>query len=233
MKKNTIFILFLLSFLIMFSQNGEKNFIDQNYIEITGNAKTEIVPDEIYLNITINETDSKNESVESLEQKMISKFKELQIDIENDFFVLGFNGAFSKYFLKKNDVIKSKNYQLIAHNGLMVSKIFTELDKLNISSFNIEKVSHSQIEKLLKDTKIKALKDAKEKAKQYALAIDQTIGKALHIQELSNYNNPVTYANSISNLNSEYQSLNQSKKTYLHFDKIKLSAKVAAKFELK
>lgn len=40
-----------------YGSNGGKNFIDQNYVEVTGTAELEIVPDEIYLRIVISEKD--------------------------------------------------------------------------------------------------------------------------------------------------------------------------------
>ena len=38
-----LFTILLLS-TITFSQNGQKNFIDQPYIEVTGQVETEIIP---------------------------------------------------------------------------------------------------------------------------------------------------------------------------------------------
>lgn len=55
-------VLYVLCCLILWgwggmAQTGEKNFIDQNYVEVTGTAELEIVPDEIYLRIVISEKD--------------------------------------------------------------------------------------------------------------------------------------------------------------------------------
>ena len=66
--------LFMLSFLITsfsFSQIGGKNFIDQPYIEVTGTIETEISPNEIYLNIVLNENNNKGKlSIEDQENQM-------------------------------------------------------------------------------------------------------------------------------------------------------------------
>ncbi len=57
-----------------FSQNGENNFIDQNYIEVTGRAEMEIVPDLIYLNIVLSDKDNKNkQSPEEIDRSMTGK----------------------------------------------------------------------------------------------------------------------------------------------------------------
>lgn len=50
-----------------------KSFIDQPYIEVSGNADTLVTPNQIFIKIVISERDSKNRvSVEELENKMIS-----------------------------------------------------------------------------------------------------------------------------------------------------------------
>ena len=59
--KNITALLSLLSITaITFGQNGQKNFIDQPYIEVSGFAETEIIPDEIYLRIELSENDKGN-----------------------------------------------------------------------------------------------------------------------------------------------------------------------------
>ncbi len=40
--------------------NAQKNFIDQPFIEVKGHGELEIVPNEIYLNIFINERNTKS-----------------------------------------------------------------------------------------------------------------------------------------------------------------------------
>ena len=85
----------------LFGQNG-KNFIDQNYIEVTGTTKIEITPNEIFLSIIINENDKKGKiSVEKQENIMIEKFKQIGIDLKNDFKVKDFSSNYKFYFLKK------------------------------------------------------------------------------------------------------------------------------------
>lgn len=77
---NKVILLFLFVPVIGFSQI-EKNFIDQNYIEVTGRAEKEIVPDLIYLNIRINERDSKTKApIAQTEKAMLAKLTEIGID---------------------------------------------------------------------------------------------------------------------------------------------------------
>lgn len=89
--------LFVLSSTFSFSQSGQKNFIDQPYIEVTGTAETKIIPNEIYLRITLDENDKKGRiSVEKQENKMLSKLRALSIDLKKNLSVLDFDGYYKK-----------------------------------------------------------------------------------------------------------------------------------------
>lgn len=233
--------LFMLSFLITsfsFSQIGGKNFIDQPYIEVTGTIETEVSPNEIYLNIVLNENNNKGKlSIEDQENQMISILKTLEIDLDKNFSILDFNGYYKRKFLADNDVTKIKNYELIINNGETLGKVFQALDQINISNISIAKVSHSDIEKIRKETKLKALKIAKEKATNYAEALNQTLGKAIFIQETHNSQTSNLYNNSFGMLNEIVvtgygASEKQEKIQDLNFKTITITATVMAKFIL-
>ena len=53
MKIVCIVLSLLLGSFVTMAQSGEKNFIDQNYIEVSGTAEMEIVPDQIYLKLSL------------------------------------------------------------------------------------------------------------------------------------------------------------------------------------
>lgn len=236
--KKLILVLFLIQFTFVFSQNGTKNFIDQNYIEVTGSSKIEITPNEIYLSIIINENDKKGKiSVEKQENIMIDRFKKIGINIKNDFKVKDYSSNYKFYFLKKTDILKSKKYQLVVHNGKELGKVYQTLEDIGISNITIEKINHSEIEKFRRSAKIKALKVAKEKATDYALAINQTLGKALYVQETNNYNSNYRNQNNMlnevvivgyGNPKNKMEGINN-----IEFEKIKIHASVLTRFELK
>ena len=68
----------------LFNVNSQtKNFIDQPYLETTATADTLVQPDIIFLDILIQEKDSKNKiSVEELETKMAKTLEALNIDFQ-------------------------------------------------------------------------------------------------------------------------------------------------------
>jgi len=222
-------LVFLLFTTITFSQSGQKNFIDQPYIEVTGQVEIEIIPNEIFLRIVLNENDKKGRvSIEKQENKMLATLRQCDIDIEKQLSVEDFNGIYKRKFLGENRVNKIKHYQLIIYDGKTLAKVYQELDAIDVSNISIIKVGHSEIETYKRETKIKALKVAKQKAKDYANAINQSIGKALFIQESSNiYRVSNMLANNVSKSYDSRESLAD-----LDIKKIKIIENVLAKFIL-
>lgn len=80
-------------FVQSFSQN--KNFIDQPFLETEVEIDSLIIPDRIYITITLNEADNKNKkSTEELENSMALVFKNLKIDTETDLSLIDFTSDF-------------------------------------------------------------------------------------------------------------------------------------------
>jgi uncharacterized protein YggE len=231
MKISTyIFLTFLLISTSSFTQSGQKNFIDQPYIEVNGQAETEIIPNEIYIRIVLNENDKKGRiSIEKQENQMIAKLKLCDIDIDKQLSVEDFDGFYKRKFLADNQLTKIKRYQLLVYDGKTLGKVYQELDEIDISNISIIKVGHSEIESLKRDTKLKALKTAKQKAEDYANAINQNIGKALFIQESSNLShtsNVLSYGINSKRYASE-EAIND-----LDFKKIIITENVLTRFSL-
>ena len=83
----TLLIVAFLSFTsVGFAQTGEKNFIDQNYIEVTGKAELEIVPDMIFVKIQLSDKDNKDKlPLPEIEKKMMATLSDLGVNMEKDF----------------------------------------------------------------------------------------------------------------------------------------------------
>jgi len=185
MKTYFFLLLFSLSAVSCYSQQFGKNYIDENYIEVTGKAEMEVTPDEIYLKIIISEKDNKGkQTLEELEKLMIDKLKVLNVDIEEKLTVHDISSNFKNYWIGKTDIFTTKEYQVLVDDAVTAGKIFRELESVNISNITVDRLSHSEIEKFRQEVKVEAVKAAKVKAESLAGAIDQTIGKALLIQEI-------------------------------------------------
>jgi len=99
--QNTLLILLMLLGVTMHSQNGTKNFIDQPYIEVFGQFETEVIPNEIYLNIILNENDKKGKiNIEKQENQLIVALKKLNINTDKNLFIKDFDDSYKKKFLE-------------------------------------------------------------------------------------------------------------------------------------
>lgn len=238
MKKLIIGLLLSVSISVA-AQTGEKNFIDQHYIEVTGKSEMEIVPDLIYLNIILSDKDNKNkQSLDEIDKSMMNKLKEIGIDVSKDLFVKDFSSNFKNYWISKSDIILTKEYQLIVHDAKTLQKVYFEMQKLGISNINVYKLDHSKIEQFRKEVKVNAIKAAKEKAESLSSAINQSVGKAIYIQELDNVNiiNPfASMVGGAANVRLRSASNDDSLNSFpeVEFEKIYLQSAILVRFELK
>ncbi|HET9569954.1 MAG TPA: SIMPL domain-containing protein [Bacteroidales bacterium] len=233
---NKILIACLLLFstaMVSNAQTGEKNFIDKPYIEVTGKAEMQVTPDRIYMSIGINEKDSKGKIVlAQTEKEMIAKLKALGIDTKKDLSIKDMSSNFKKYWVRGSDILTSKEYQLLVTSAQMAGTVMQELEKIGISNVVIEQVDHSQMEQFRKEVKIKAIKAARDKATDMAMAIGQTAGKAIYIQEVDfgnmQYGMPVRRTMNVMFKSEE----DTATAPDIEFEKIKIEYQVNAKFEL-
>ncbi len=176
--------LLFISSLSSFGQN--KNFIDQPYLETTARVDTLVIPDRIYLSILITEEDTKGKtSVEKLENKMADKLKSLGIDIEEQLTLADLGSNFKKYFLRKVDVQKDKEYSLLVYDALTAGKVIMGLETIGVSNINLTKTEYSKLEKLKIDLRQRAVGAAKTQAEAMVIPLDQKLGHALFISDLN------------------------------------------------
>jgi hypothetical protein len=233
MKKALSFLILLTSSLIINAQTSEKNFIDQNYIQVTGKAEMEITPDIIFIKILISEKDSKTKGpISDTEQKLINKLTDLGIDVSKDLAIKDLVSNFQVYFLVKSDIVLSKEYQLKVYDAKTVGKVFVELEKIGISNVSIDKLENSKIDQYKREVKINAIKAAKEKAQALVSAIDQTIGRAIFIKE----NDVIQTQYKTSNMMVRGSSTiygSRASNIDIDFEKIPIEYSVEVRFELK
>ncbi|WP_044107236.1 SIMPL domain-containing protein [Anaerophaga thermohalophila] len=235
-----LFLIILAAFsLTSFSQIGQKNFIDQNYIEVSGKAEMEIIPNEIYLKIIIDEKDLKNKSsLDETEKLMIKKLKDIDIDVSKNLAIKDMVSNFRNYWIIGSTINAKKEYQLMVNNATTAGRVFQELEKIGISNISIEKIDHSDIQKFKNEVKINAIKAAKEKAGSLSDAIGQKIGKAIFIQEFNPFMHDTFQGKSAGMSNIVVRAYGHSGKSAaqpepeIEFEKIKLEYSILARFEL-
>jgi len=202
---------------------------EKPYIEITGTAEQEIVPDEIYIEIVITEKYENKEKVtiEMQEEILKASLKEIGIDLKN-LYLSDANADYVKVKWKSKDVMTKKEYTLKVTNATTVGQVFQQLDKIDITDANIDKVNHSQIDSLRREVRIKAIKSAKSKAEYLLAAIGQHTGKVLIVREVAkNYSNTPLIANTQATM-QHYDSTPKS--DGIQFRKIKIESSIYVKF---
>lgn len=238
MKKLISTLILTITILTGYGQETGKNFIDQNYIEVTGHADKEVVPDKIYLKFFINEKDFKNQTLSEVENKMIQKLKEIGIDVDKKLAIKDFVSNFQNYWILKSDIRLIKEYELLVNDAKTAGTVFLEFEKIGISSISIDRLENSEIDKYELEVKVEAMKSAQEKAKAIATSINQDIGRAIFIQENPNF---VRVDNALQGRVAGIQirgvsSLKQSSSVggaNIEFEKLKLEYNIIARFELK
>lgn len=161
-------------------------------IQVMGRAEREVMPDEFYLSIIINEKDSKGKiSVEKQQNDMIDALKRLNIDTEKQ---LKLSNLASEFFKKKNSVAVAK-YQLKLTSTQQLTAVQQALDKLGISNVSIQKVSVSNIKALTDELRIEAVKNARQTATALAEAVGQKLGMCFYIWDSNNDLTPRLYNN--------------------------------------
>lgn len=238
MRNLTFTLCFTLITLISYAQSGDKNFIDQNYIEVKGFAEKNITPNQIYLKILINEKDIKGKTLPEIEKSMVNKLEEIGIDIEKDFSIKDFVSNFEHYWILKTDILLIKEYQLIVHDAKSAGKVFLELEKLGISNITIDKLEHSEIEKFKDEIRIEAIKSAKQKASDLTTAIGQETGRALYIYEDSSYDIVSSLQGQLAGVMIRGKSSlgiygSKAPEPNIEFEKIRLEYNMTVRFELK
>ena len=230
--KNLLSIIALCIVSFVFSQT--KNFIDQPYLETSAEADTLVIPDRIYLKITISENDTKNKkSVEELENSMVQKLKNLGIDTNKQLLMNNLASNYKKYVLKTSDVMKTKSYDLLVFDGLTAGKVIQELENEDISNIQLLKTQHAHEEKILADLKKRAIIKAKKNANNIANAIGQKVGNAIFISDSKiNLNlNSNAFLNTSFGYNAPKQK-EEFEPADLNFRKIGFSASLSATFKL-
>jgi len=241
MKKIPLLLIYSFSFLLnleSYSQDGSKNFIDQNYIEVNGVAELELSPNEIYINAILSEKDVKGkENIDELEARMFVQLQSLGIDIEKQVVLRDLASNFQFYFLVGADVSAIKSYQILVHDSTLAGKVLRNLSNAGLTTLSIDRVSHSELEKKALNVKEKAIKNAKIKAQLLASALEQNVGRAIYIKELDDvdFNNMLEGKAAgvqirIRGASSIYG--NRTETPSIEFENIRLKSSITVRFSL-
>lgn len=209
-------------------------------IAVTGTAEMEIVPDEIYVSITLQEYKENGNKVvmETLEKLFREVVNTMKIDAKN----LTIEGSygFRNYIPKKHkqkEFFLSKTYQLKMSELSKYNELIDRLEDEGISNVYISRTHHSKMEELKKQLKINAIKAAKEKAGYLLTAINEQLGETLEVNEQVNNEYFPMYNNMRANVNMKvmgsYDSNGSSEEPAIEMKTIKITCQISVVFAIK
>jgi uncharacterized protein YggE len=206
MKKTiaTLFIICLYQAIIA-QQNQPANPFPKT-ISVSGSAEMEIVPDEIFVNITLSEYQKKGETkkdLETIKEQFLETCRSAGVpdSLVTIVFYSGYNNN-SYYFIRKRktpDLFGSITYQVKFKSSKLMDDLVEKLDDNATKDFQIVSTNHSRITEFRRQLKIKAVQAAKEKGIYLTEAIGEKLGEAVTISEPSEWQPFYMNQNAISN----------------------------------
>lgn len=230
-----IVILVLSLVLSLKSQAQSNRFLNQPHIEINTKADTLISPDKIYLTITLSEKEKKKSSLEELEKSMIKKLSEIGIDVQKQLSVSDLASDYFQAFLRKQDIKQLKVYELIVFEANTAGIVLSELKAIGISNIGLLKTEVTNINEIKGSLKSTAIKAAKIQAKSMAESVDQSIGKAIMITDLSSNNTHHMLRGKTAGIRIRGAAIDGEafeSEANIEFEKIKLESAVKVIFQL-
>jgi len=171
-------------------------------------------------------------NMEAKERKMLDDLKAIGIP-SSDLVIKDLASNFRARVFSDDNIVISKVYLLLVHDGKTANKVISDMEELEISNIRIDHLDHTRISDFRKEAGMKAMVAAKAKAESMATSIGQSIGRALHIEELINESPGSLYDNSHFAFKDEVSTSPNFFVTDLDFDEIRVEYTVQAKFELK
>ena len=198
-------------------------------VSVNGSSIIRTTPDEIYLSITLDESDTKGRlSIEEQHRKMFSALKKAGVDAEKQLFVQDMS---SSYF-RRSRSLSATQYELKLTSADAVRKVFDALDEAGITNVNVTRTSHSNLEGLRSEARRKAMLDAQQRARELAEAVGQSIGACYEIADYTTSVQPVYRKNMLMTTARAMDAAVAEAEPDVQFEQIEISYSVSAKFYL-
>jgi uncharacterized protein len=233
----TTFLLFVFFFAtnFMFGQTTELSV--KKYITVTGSAEMSIEPDELELSITLY---SQRQDLDKKETDFYAILK--KHDISQNQLTFNQSDSWWDWWYYRNSSEISKTFKLKVDAKTNLLNLVKDLNKNWVHSISITSSTNKNIQTYRKEVKKEAIRAAKEKATYLLDAVEEKIGSAITVEEISDNNNSnynSWYANnllsnSISNSNISVNSYdNNGSDKIENVSKIKLRYEVKVIFEIR
>jgi uncharacterized protein YggE len=228
-----------LAFVALFSVSAMAQQVDlRKKITVSGSAELEVMPDIIYISISLKEYLKDNNSkkkveITTLENQLYAAVQAAGI-AKGDLTISDLSSYTATAEKKKNpDYLAAKQYRLKVSDLKKWNAIVEAVDPKGIAYTNVESYDYSKIESAKKDLKIKALQAAKAKATYLVEALGDHLGSAIDIQEINNEQFPQPIYRGAATYMRTAVMANDAPAPEIDFKKIKLSYTMNTVFEIK
>ncbi|MFN7313608.1 MAG: SIMPL domain-containing protein [Bacteroidota bacterium] len=213
---------------ILAQQNNQRTPI----IEVTGSAELDIIPDEIYVSVTLREymQEKKKQPIDAIEKEFKQVIERLKIDPKQ----VALEGVYGSYDYdyktnKRGEFLNAKTYIIKFGDLGKYNQLVMALDKKGIENVYIQRTGHSKMEEYRRQVKVEALKAAKAKADLMLAALNKKTGDVLLIRERdNNMGYPMPYLR--SNMVMEAKAADGGGNEPVEMQKIKIRYEVEAHF---
>ena len=160
-------------------------------INVTGSAELEIIPDEIYVVVTLKEYEKKGTGKIDL-QKVKTDFLNTCRNAgmpDSVISIASYEGSSPRSWWNKkakDELYATIAYQVKFASSKKMDELVRQLDDDATQNFEVVRVSHSKIQEYRKQVKIQAIKAAKAKAEYLTEAVGEQLGVAVTITENQN-----------------------------------------------
>lgn len=239
MKKHILILLFLAQIPRLCAQQVVTVPNPVKKIEVMGSAEMEVVPDEIYIGITLQEYYNKLKekvSINDISKKFLSTCESAginkeRIEVQN---MSGFDNS-SWYYRKRKkeqpDLMQSTSYTIKFNSAADIDKLVNLLDDNATQNIYMSKTSNSKEKEYRKQIKIQALQNAKAKAAYLLEGIGAKAGAVLFVREVdANATSYPMYERKV--MVNTMMAGDQSANEGLNFQKIKYVYDVEAHFAI-
>lgn len=184
--------------------NAQQTPVPPRLVNVQAVAEMEVVPDEVWVQVQLQEYDKKGSgkiSIENISNDFLARMKALGLT-EKEVSLQSASGYDNNYWQwyrrnkqKTPDMKASISYLLKLGSVKQMEQVVQQLDDEATQNFYIQKVSHTKIEDYRNQLKIQALKNAQEKAALMAGAVGAKAGPVYQINEPTEntYHPPMVY----------------------------------------
>lgn len=232
MKNYFLGLVALVALAVCTTIDGSAQELQQNrpMVSVNGSAQIKAAPDEIYISIKLDESDTKGKvTLEAQRLNMFAALKKAGVDAEKQLSVVDMNSS----FYRRRGSLAATQYELKVGSAAEVQRVFEKLDNAGIPNVNVTRTACSNMEELRTQARKAAMVNAQQRARELAEAVGQSIGACCEINDYTTTVQPVVYRSKmmLSNAAMTDTALEEAEPN-VEFEQIVINYSISAKFIL-